>query len=78
MDLAMNVYIPEDYVRRRYQPNMSTQKRDDGVSFDNIEAVDEKKLQLPLGHKNMMISSSTGHSRSGSFKEDILLKYFNP
>jgi hypothetical protein len=78
MDLAMDVYIPEDYVRRRYKPNMSTQKRDGRVSFDDIEAAAEKKFQLPAGDKNMMISASTSHSRSSSFKEDILFNYFNP
>jgi len=73
MDLAMDVYIPEDYVRRRrYRPNVSVQKRDDGV-----KAADEKKFQLP-GDKNKMIAASTSYSLSSSFKEDILFSCFNP
>jgi len=79
MDLAMDVYIPEDYVRRRYKQNMSMQKRDGRVSFNDIVAANEKKFQLPSGDKMMTISASTSHSHSSSsFKEDILFNYFNP
>jgi len=52
MDLAMDVYIPEDYVRRRYKPNMSKQKQDGRVFFNDIEAADEKKFQLPAGDEH--------------------------
>ena len=77
MDLAMDVYIPEDYVRRRCKANISMEKRDAPLSFNDMEAAGEKKFQL-LGNKNMMISASTSHNNSNSFKEDIIFNYFNP
>lgn len=77
MDLATDVYIPEDYVKSRPRPNRSVQKRDGRVSFNDIETANQKKFQLPAD-KNMMISTSTSHSVSSSFKEDILFSYFNP
>lgn len=77
MDLAMDVYIPEDYVRSRYKSNMSMQKRDGLVSFKDLKTADEKKFQLP-DDRNMMISTSASDSRISSFKEDILFKYFTP
>ena len=81
MDLAMDVYIPEDYVRSRYNPNMSMQKQADHAharvsNFNDIKATDEKKCQLQ-SNKIVMIFASNGHSRSNSFKEDILFNYFN-
>ena len=79
MDLAMDVYIPEDYVRSRYNPNMSMHKQADHarVSFNDIKVTDEKKCQLQ-SNKIVMIFASNAHSRSNSFKEDILFNYFNP
>ena len=79
MDLAMDVYIPEDYVRSRYKykSNMSMQKRNDLVSFKDIKTADEKKFQRP-GDKNMMISTAISDSLINSFKENILFNYFTP
>lgn len=79
MDLAMDVYIPEDYVRSRYKykSSMSMQKRDGLVSFKDNETADEKKFQLQ-GDKNTMISSSISDSCISSFKEHILFNYFTP
>ena len=90
----MDVYIPEDYVKSRYNRNTSMQNRDGRVCSNDIkEAVDEKKL-LPPDNKNKLSSSSvltmssstsSSHSHSGSnfggcssFKEDILLSCFTP
>jgi len=77
MDLAMDVYIPEDYVRRRCKPNISMQKLDGRLSFNDMEAAAEKKFHL-LGNTNMMFSASISHSNSSSFNEDIIFNYFNP
>ena len=79
MDLAMDVYIPEDYVRSRHNPNMSMPKQADHAharvfNFNDIKDADEKKCE-----KITMISASsaTSYSRSSSFKDDILFNYFS-
>ena len=75
MDLAMDVYIPEDYVRTRYNQKM---KQADGRASlnDDVQASDDKKWQQ-LGTKIVMNFALTGHSRSSSFKDDILFNYFS-
>ena len=69
MDLATDVYIPEDYVKSRYKRKASMQnekkmlspdeknKLPGHVSLHDIKAVDEKKL-LPQDKKNELPSSA--------------------
>jgi hypothetical protein len=83
MDLAMDVYIAEDYVRSRYKQNMLLQKRDSSISLNENKGADDKflpgdKNKLPSSALKIVMSTCTSTSRSSSFIEDIFLNCFAP